>query len=175
VSNPESERPQIPLELPTALAEFLKDQDTACLTQATDLGTAIIAKLHTEDIESIRGIIPIIMSQQLYPHPLAPVLRLMFTFLDHPDAPLTLDTYLNIDDPEQLGNAVALASQESLPMFFYDEKLAHTLTKVMPYSGQEDLENYLELAQELYLRIPREQYDFDAAKAAMAALLDKRR
>jgi hypothetical protein len=173
MSHPESGRPYQPVELPPDLAEFLKDQETACLPLATDLGTALVLKLASGDIESVRGTIPIVVRHELYPHPAAPVLRLSFTFLDDPEQPLTIGSYVNIDEPEQLGTALALLDQEAIPMFFYDEALAHTLTKVMPYSGQEDLAYLLEMAQGLWLQIPRDEYDFDAAKAALEARLAK--
>ncbi len=65
MSHPESGRPQFPVELPPAFAQFLRDQETACLAEATSLGTALIIKLAEADIDSVRGDIPIFLSQQL--------------------------------------------------------------------------------------------------------------
>jgi hypothetical protein len=173
MAHPESERRPTPVELPPELAEFLKDQETACLTQATDIGTALIIKIPGADIASVRGNIPIVVRHDLYPHPAAPVIRLALTFLDDPDAPFTIDTFINVDEPEQLGNAAALVDQDALPLFFYDEALEHQLTKVLPYSSQEDIAYLLEVAEQLWRQIPREQYDFAAAKAALEALRDR--
>ena len=59
--------------LPPELAAFLKDQHYAALLHATDLGTVLLIKSPTQDIESVRGRVPIGFNHELYDHPASPV------------------------------------------------------------------------------------------------------
>jgi hypothetical protein len=49
---PEHTEPDHPAVLPPELADFLKDQDYACITQATDQGTAFVMKMPGGEVES---------------------------------------------------------------------------------------------------------------------------
>jgi hypothetical protein len=170
MSRPEYSSPDSPLPpgvLPPELAEFLTDQDYACVTQATDIGTVLVLKIPTPDIHSLRGPVPIWLRQELYQHPAAPVIRMVLSFYDQPEAPLALETFINVDDPQQRADFAALTSQEELPMLFYDEALAHQLTKVMPYVHQEQAAALLATAEQILSGMASDTFNFGQAKEAV--------
>jgi hypothetical protein len=162
-----SSEPLEPSPLPEDLAEFLRDVDIACLMQETDQGTAFVLKLPTQDIESARGRVAIRLRHELYAHPAAPVIRTLLTLYDQPERPLALETFTNIEDEDQRSNFAALAHQEALLLLFYDEQLAHRLTKVVPQSNPEQSVVVLAYAEQLLPTIPKEEFDFDRAKQAV--------
>jgi hypothetical protein len=164
---PSGEGPSYPTVLPPELAEFLKPHDYACVTQATDQGAAFVMKLPNSDIQSVRGTVPIHLRQELYAHPAAPVIRLVFTIYDQPEHPLAVETFINIADEQQRADFAALANQDALMLMFYDEELAHQLTKVVPYQSREDITQLLGTAEGLLQDIPEGERNFDAAKAAV--------
>jgi hypothetical protein len=162
-----SGEPREPSPLPEDLAEFLRHQDVACLMQGTDQGTAFVLKLPAEDIESARGRVPIRLRHELYAHPTAPVIRTLLTLYDQPDRPLALETFTNIQDEDQRSAFAALAHQEALLLLFYDEQLAHKLTKVVPVTNPEQSAVVLNYAEQILTTIPEEEFDFDRAKRAV--------
>jgi hypothetical protein len=164
---PEHNEPDYPAALPPELAEFLKNYDYACITQATDQGTAFVMKVPGGEIDSVRGTVPIQLSQELYVHPTAPVIRLVFTIYDQPQTPLALETFINITDDQQRTDYAALATQEALALLFYDESLTHRLTKMVPLSTPEDSAYILQTAEQVLQAIPPDKRDFDAAKAVV--------
>lgn len=155
--------------LPPALADFLRDREYACVTQATDKGTAFVVKAPAYDIQSIRGRVPISLSHELYAHPSAPVVRIVLTIYDQPDRPLALEPFINVEDSQQARDFAALAKQEEAYLLFYDEQLRHRLTKGIPLRGAEIIADILTEANSLLPSIPKEQFDFDKAKAAVMA------
>lgn len=164
---PEFQTPLYPAELPAEMADFLKDVAYACLTQATDQGTAFVIKIPGQDIASVRGVVPVALSQELYAHPTAPVIRLVFTIYDQPETPLALEMFINIADEQQRADFAALATQDRLPLLFYDEALAHQLTKLVPFGHQHDTAMLLQIAEEQLQAIQPEHRDFETAKAAV--------
>jgi hypothetical protein len=84
-----------------------------------------------------------------------------------PEAPLALETFTNIADENQRSTFAALAHQEAFFLLFYDEKLAHTLTKVVPQSTPEQAALVLGYADRLLTIIPKEDFDFEQAKQAV--------
>jgi hypothetical protein len=159
--------PQRPSELPPDLAEFLRTQEMACLMQATDQGTAFVVKAPSREIRSVRGTVPIGVKHALYDHPAAPVIRTTIGIYDRPQRPLAFETFTNISDADQREDFAALAAQDRLLLLFYDEQLAHRLTKVVPYRDEGTVLTILLQAARLQARIPPERYDFDAAKQAV--------
>jgi hypothetical protein len=162
-----SGEPLEPSPLPPELAAFLRDQDIACLMQGTDQGTAFVIKLPTQDINSARGRVPIHLRHELYAHPNAPVIRTTLRIYDQPEAHLALETFTNIADENQRSDFAALAHQEAFFLLFYDEKLTHTLTKVVPQSNPEQSAEVLGYADRLLAIIPKEDFDFERAKQAV--------
>src|SRR5438128_6344488 len=153
----DSEGPLHRTELPPELADFLKPHAYACVAQATDQGTAFVMKVPSRDIQSVRGTVPIHLREELYAHPAAPVIRLVFTIYDQPDSPLAIETFINVGDEEQQATFAALAHQEALPLLYYDETLAHRLTKLVPYDNQADITQLLGTAERLLQDIPEDE------------------
>lgn len=91
--------PLYPTSLPPELAAFLKDQEYACVTEATNVGTVFVIKALAAEIASVRGRVPILLEQALFQHPAAPVIRLVFRIFDQPESPLALETFINMRSP----------------------------------------------------------------------------
>jgi hypothetical protein len=165
--HPDNAGPVHPTVLPPELAEFLKGQDYACVPQATEVGTAFVMKVPGADIQSVRGVVPVLLRQELYAHPAAPVIRLVFTIYDQPEQPLALETFFNVADEEQRADYAALATQEALPLLFFDEALTHQLTKVVLFHNQGESAAILDTAERFLGTIPQGARDFAAARAAV--------
>src|SRR5215211_2094319 len=163
MSHPE----QPPNALPPELAAFLKDQPYACLTQATDRGTVLVLKAPGHEIERIRGPIPVQLRHELYQYPMAPVIRMVVTLYDQPARPLAFETFVNVEDPQQRSDYAALATQPELHLLFYDEHLAHRLTKSVTHQARESVPEVLKKADELFHAIPEAEFSFEVAKAAV--------
>ena len=167
-----SERPSQPSsesDLPPELAAFLQTQDRACLFQATaDHGTVAVIKLPAADIDSTRGPVPIRLRHELYDHPAAPVIRTVLTIYDQPANPLALETFSNVQDPDQRAEFAALAEQQELVLLLYDEQVRQRLAKRVPLRDHAaTIEAIVAQAQDLAARIPADAFDFDAAKQAV--------
>jgi hypothetical protein len=89
------------------------------------------------------------VGQALHDHPAAPVLRTTVTLYDDPADPLVLEAFTNIADPDQQAEFAALAGQASIRLLFYDEALAHRLTKPDTYSQSAAVPWLLEQAARL--------------------------
>jgi hypothetical protein len=88
---PHESEPLYPAPLPPELAAFLRGQDLACMTQATDRGAVYVVKAPTPDIASVSGVIPVRVHYALYRHPHAPVIRTVIGLYDQPQRPLLRD------------------------------------------------------------------------------------
>jgi hypothetical protein len=163
-TGPEPEQPSL---LPPELADFLRTQDIACLFQATDQGTALVAKLPGAEIASIRGTVPIRVRHELYDHPAAPVIRTVLTIYDRPQSSLALESYTNVEDAQQRTDFAALAAQEQLLLLCYDEQLTHRLSKLVPYRDDGTIGAIIAQADQLLAVIPHDQFSFEAAKQAV--------
>lgn len=155
--------------LPPDLADFLRDREYACVTQATDQGTTFVIKAPGYEIESVRGRVPIYLSHTLYAHAAAPVIRTLLVIYDEPERPLAVETFINVEDPQQKADFEGLIKQEEAYLLFYDEQLQHRLTKGIPLRGGQIMTEILNEANTLLESIPKEQFDFDKAKSAVMA------
>jgi hypothetical protein len=153
--------------LPPELAAFLKDQHYAALLHATDLGTVLLVKSPTQEIESVRGRVPIGFHHALYDHPASPVIRILTRIYDRPSRPLALETFVNVGDADQRADYAALTRQDRLLLLFYDEQLRHRLTKTTRGTDRTAIARVLTTADCLLAAIPEDRRDFDAAKAAV--------
>ncbi len=163
-----SSEPHIPIALPDDLAQFLRTApEFACVTEATSLGTAYVVKAPAHDIQSLRGRVPIHIQHSLHQHPQAPVIRTVISLYDRPEAPLRLETFINVAAADQRADFARLADQEELWMLFYDERLQHRLTKRVPQPNRAGIAEVLTAADAIAAAIPPEQYDFDIAKQAV--------
>jgi len=168
-SQPERFRPNSepldPSPLPPDLADFLRDRPFACVMQASDKGTVFIIKTPDQEIETVRGRVPIALRHQLYAHPAAPVIQTVITIYDQPEHPLALETFTNIEDEQQKADFAALAGQKELYLLFYDELLEHRLSKQVHSSQNEIVSEILMRAEEILAAIPKDKFNFDQAKA----------
>jgi len=155
--------------LPPDLAEFLKDQTFACLTWPTDRGTVLLIKAPGHEIETLRGRLPIQVRHELFEHQTAPVIRLVVTFYDQPARPLAVESFINVEDPQQRADFAALVDQQELDMLLYDETLTHRLTKRVGYTAGEQAKLVLERADSLFHAIPQDRFSFETAKAWVMA------
>jgi len=146
------------------LTDFLKDRPFACLTHGTDQGTVLLVKAPAHEIRSLAGRVPVHLRYELYDDPAAPVVRMVVRIHDQPEHPLALETFINVEDPQQRDDLAALANQDRLLMLFYDEGLAHRLTKTVPHPRGDLVTQILDQANSLLAGIPRERFDFEAAK-----------
>jgi hypothetical protein len=157
--------PDQPNQLPPELATFLRQQPYAALLHATDLGTVLVVKAPGQEIQSVRGRVPIEVRHELYRHPAAPVVRMVTRIYDQPHSSLGLETFVNVDDEQQRADYGELARQDELPLLFYDESLQHRLAKRVRNSARTGILEVLITALRLRAQILPDRFDFDAAKA----------
>jgi len=165
VHHQEREQSLGPFELPEALAEFLKGQEIAMVTESSDQGTVYVVKVPAKEITSLAGRVPVKLSHDLYEHPSAPVIRTVVKIYDQPDRPLALETFINVDEPDQWRDFAQLAEQDELLLLFYDEALHHRLTKQVRNTARKQMRNILNWADRVRTSIPDQEYDFNQAKA----------
>lgn len=173
-SGPSSGRsePLHPSPLPPELADFLKRQRLACLIHGSDRGTVLVIKAPDREIDSVRGTVPVELHQELHQRPTAPVIRMVMRIYDQPVAPLALETFINVEDPQQRSDYEALSDQKELDLLFYDEALSHRLTKRVPVFAAGSVRLLLSEADRIHASIPKERYDFNLAKAEVLDATD---
>jgi len=135
------------------------------LLERTNLGASYIIKAPTHEIERARGRLLIHFMHELHRQPTAPVIRTVLSLIDRPDSSLRLETFSNLDDPDQRANLEALRAQNEVFLLFYDEGLAHRLTKRVPRRYPQLLTRLLTQATVHRATIPDAVFDFDRAKA----------
>lgn len=161
-----------PYALPPELTEAIKDDTYACVTIATDQGTAMLIKAPTHEINQLRGTLPIQLRHELFEHPASPVIRMTATIYDDPQRPFLAETFINIEDPDQRAGYATLAQQGELRLLFYDGELHFQLAKVVPNGTRERVPFVLAAASALLAQIPPEQVDFDRARRAVIAAME---
>jgi hypothetical protein len=155
--------------LPADLAAFLSTQRLACLLVGTDRGSAMVIKAPADEIESVRGPVPVLLRHELYRHPTSPVIRMLLRLYDRPPTTLTFESFINVDDEGQRADYGELTRQDELDLHFYDETLAHRLAKRVANPAREHVLQVLITALRLRARIPDDRFDFDQAKADVIA------
>lgn len=158
-----------PSPLQPELAEFFQDHDFAAVMHGSNHGTLLVIKAPRREIHSVEGPILIGLEHELYDHPTAPVIRMVTTFFDQPNRPLALETFVNVEDPQQHADYEALSHQEEMLILFFDETHQHRLTKQVGGVDRDRVAEVLRRAEELYQAIPEEQYSFEIAKAWVMA------
>lgn len=156
-----------PDALPPELVAALEGVDYACVTVGTTAGTALLLKAPRHEIESARGAVPIRLGHEFYAHPAAPVIRMALHIFDQPEAPLALETFINVADPDQRADYAALADQDEILLLFLDENLAERLTKRISHPGRDVVPQIVTAADQLLGQIPPDQFDFERAKQAV--------
>ena len=169
----EHHEPAPTVPLPPDLAAFLRTQTRACLLLGTDRGSGFIIKTPAEEIDGLRGPLPVLFRQELYRHPSSPVIRLLLRLYDRPHDPtpssLAFESFVNVDNEGQCQDYAGLARQDTVDLHFYDEVLQRRLTKIIPNSLRPDVPLVLGTALRLRARIPGDRLDFDRAKADVVA------
>jgi len=155
-----------PNELLPELRILFEAQGYGCLAVASDRSVQHICHAPDRDIEGFRGK-PVLARWQLVEMPTAPLVRLEATILDDLVNPYHFESFLNVNDPQQLGILTELAGQEALHLAFYGDDLAYRYTKSVPQSEQQwqQLDEILERALAYWEQLPEEVRDFDQAKA----------
>lgn len=161
--------PAQPIALPPDLAEFIRaDSDLyLALFHTTARGTILVVKAPAIEIPGLRGPLPISIQHELYAHPAAPVIRTLIGLHDQPDDPLKLETFTNVDDPDQRMAFAAIAEQNALPFVIVDETAITRLIKQAPNTTAPHIPGLLAAADQLRRRIGAAAFDFDLAKAAV--------
>jgi hypothetical protein len=159
-----------PFELPLEVAAFLRGEEIAMVTQASDQGTVYVLKSPAREITSVAGRVAVQLSHDLYEHPSAPVIRTVVKIYDQRDRPLGLETVINVDEPDRRQGFAALAEQEEL-LLFYDGTLSHQLTKRVRNTAGAQMRNTLNWADRVRAELPDDRYVLDAAKADVMAPL----
>lgn len=152
--------------LPSELAEFLRQQGPyACLTHATDRGTAYIIKTPSKEIRRLHGAVPIAVSHELYYQLTSSVIRTLLIIYDDPENPILLESFINVGDDNQRRDFAALATQDELLLLFYGDDLSLQLGKRVRNTAQDTLPELLRRAEAFLATIPPGRVDFDQAKA----------
>ena len=167
MSEHESQRRSAPDALPPELVAAIAGVEYTCLTIGTDVGTMLLLKAPRIEIESARGRVPIQLSHELYDHPSAPVVRIHVRIYDQPQAPLAMETFINVADDTQRADYAALANQDEIALLFLDETHQQRLAKRISHAGHQVVPQVLAAADDLLRRIPAEQVDFERAKQAV--------
>ena len=166
---PEHSSPDEAVTLPPELAGFLRQHTYAALLHGSSEGTALVVKVMSADIPGLRGRVPIEHTHELHAHPASPVIRIRTVVYDHPTQPLSLESFINPGEVDQMQDYAALADQDDLLMFFFDEAMRHVLTKRTHNVDQAGIRWIDQLAAVLLDGIPFMDRDFDRAKAAVMA------
>src|SRR3954462_2777090 len=115
-------RPPSGSDLPSDLAAFLESQRLACLLIGTERGSSFVIKAPGDEIEGLRGPLPVLFRQELYRHPTSPVIRLLLRLYDRPHDPapssLAFESFVNVDDEGQRSDYGALARQDLVDLYF---------------------------------------------------------
>lgn len=164
--------PSNPFALPLELIEAIKDDEYACVTLATDRGTALIAKMPASVIDALRGTYPIQLRHELFQHPAAPVIRITATLYDQPQQPFVLETFINVADFDQYADYVTFTDQDELPILFYDGQHQFRLAKAVNNGPRETVPQIIKAAKRLLQQIPEGCLDFDRAKMDVMAVID---
>lgn len=72
-------------------------------------------KIPDGDIQTLSGRVPIRVRHELFTHPLAPVIRMVVTIYDRPHNPLALETFINVEDPQQRPDYAARPIRKARP------------------------------------------------------------
>lgn len=111
------------------------------------------------------------LTHELYPLPMAPVLRTLMQLYLTPDADednlpvVTLEMFTNVGDDAQAQEFQALTAQAALDLYIYDQH--YVLCKAQRFSYSQGVQARWLLAQAryLYAQTSSSEFDFEAAKS----------
>ena len=160
---------QIPIadELPREIREVFEKTGYGSLAVETDAGVVHVCHAANRDIEGFAGM-PVVYQWQLIRMPTAPLIRLEIKILDNLLNPYHFESFLNVEQEDQARVLAQLAGQDQLYLAFYGEDLKYCFTKVVEHGVQQwqYLDELIVQAADYLNTIPKDQQDFDQAKAA---------
>jgi hypothetical protein len=124
---------QLPDNLRQALLAY--DSPMALITEVNH-ETAIVAKMPSADLAGFRGA-SVAYHYELAQYDEGPVLRLAMNILDDPNQPFGIETFLDVNKPEDLALAEKLADQATLTLHFYDFGLTYQFSKQLRHRKQQ--------------------------------------
>jgi hypothetical protein len=153
-------------ELPFEIREVFVRFGYGCLTAETSAGAVHICHASDADIKGFADK-PVLYQWQLIQMSTAPLIRLELVILDHPSSPYKFESFLNVAEENQLQVLSQLANQGQLYLAFYGDDLTHRFTKIIAHDRQQwqYLDELVGQATRYWQQLPREQQDFDRAKA----------
>lgn len=80
---------------------------------------------------------------------------------------MALESYTNVEDPQQRADFLDLAQRPELRFLFCDRALRHRLTRTVRNADPQMIVEITQTADQLRATIPMERFDFDRAKAAV--------
>lgn len=147
--------------------------DAALLLSSSDDNlTSLVVKTTSNTIQTLRGDVPIRYQWTVWDTPWARVLRLEMTIYDRPQAPYALETFMNVENPEQLADLRRLTLQKYLQIHFFDRRCRYKFTKRIA----QDAETRWSLLQAIDLALVTHKelngsWDFDRAKVEVMKLV----
>src|SRR4051812_41438034 len=117
------------IDLPSALKEFLRTQEYACLLHGSNRGTLVLLKAPAHELTTLNGPMRVRVSHELYSKPTAPVIRTLLRWYDRPDSIIAFEAFTNVADPQQRQDYRHLAKQSALTVLGYDELLRLAVQK----------------------------------------------
>jgi hypothetical protein len=169
MTEPEHHDPSSLADRHPELLAALGDLDYACVTVATEAGTALVVKLPSDELAALGAPVPTLVVHELYDHPSAPVIRIALRIYDQPLSPLGLETFINVADPSQRADYAALGEQDDIPLLFVDAMLQPRLAKRVSHAARDLVPRILAIADERRAQISPATFDFERAKAAVMA------
>jgi hypothetical protein len=149
------------------LKDVLRTQEYACLLHATNRGTVFVLKAPAPDLAPLRDRTPIRLTPELHSRPTAPVIRTAVSWYARPAARREVAAFTDVADPQQAEAYLKLGKQKDILVLAYDASLQSPIQKRLTNLHQRAVLEILVLADKLRATIPANEYDFEAAKAAI--------
>jgi hypothetical protein len=137
------------IPLPPDLTAFLRDHEYALLFSATSDGAVLVLKAPAEDIDAIRGPVPVLVRYELYRYTAGPIVRLVLA-VNGNTVSLVWETFINPADPD-------------------DEQVRHRLSKVVGQPQDAATLKLPKLARRILAETDPRMLDFEACKEAVQA------
>ena len=157
-------------EIPEEAKEVFRKVGSGCFAVETSEGIVFLAAASDSDVEGFANK-PVLSQWQLIEMPTAPLIRLHLTILDQPQNPYRFETFFNVANPESSRILSEQLGQDTLVLSFLGDDLEHRFSKVLPFPEEERqaVHQLIGQAIEHLVTIPKEERDFDLAKAQFQA------
>lgn len=133
----------------------------------TTIGSCLVVKIPRQEIDAVRGRLPVSVNYELHRHPAGPVIRLVLTIHDRLQCPLMLETFVNPADLEQAEELADLVARDELRVLFYDQELKNRLTTVVTQAPDPVRDELLPPARRLLMEVLPADLNFDRARHAV--------